>query len=263
MQIDWFTFIAQAVNFLILIALLHHFLYKPVIKAMDERDKRIADELEEARRKTVEAEQKEKMHQQQLETFEAQKEQRMTELREEVSQRKAEMMEEVRGEVEDVRERWIEAIETEKESFTEKLGKETAQQVLGLLNTILQDLSERSLQLQTVQVFLQKISGISDSDLEQFRQNISSSKENKVRVISSFELAAEQQNQIMEGIRERIAESIECEFLVDEELGFGIELRASGWRIGWNLKGYLEQLSLQMDEYFRKQRPVQSTSNIS
>ena len=263
MQIDWFTFIAQAVNFLILIALLQRFLYKPVIKAMDERDKRIADELEEARRKTVEAEQKKRMLEQQLEAFEAEKEQRMVEVREEVSQHKSEMMEELRSEVEDVRKRWIEAIETERESFTEKLGKETAQQVLGLLNTILQDLSERSLQFQTVQIFLQKISNISDSDLEQFRQNVSSGKDNRIRVISSFELVDEQRNQIKKWVLEQINEDIECEFSVDMELGFGIELRASGWRIGWNLKRYLEQLSMQMDQYFQQQRPVQSTSNLS
>ena len=263
MQIDWFTFIAQAVNFLILIALLHRFLYKPVIKAMDERDERIAEELEEARRKTVEAEQKEKMLQQKLESFEAQKEQRMTEVREEVSQHKSEMMEEVRGEVENIRERWVEAIETEKKAFTEKLGKETAQQVLKLLNTILQDLSERSLQNQTIQIFLQKISDISDSDLEQFRQNVGSGKEKKIRVISSFELADEQRNEIMEWVREQTNEDVGCEFSVDKELGFGIELRASGWRIGWNLKRYLEQLSLQMDRYFQQERPVKSTSNLS
>lgn len=263
MQIDWFTFIAQAVNFLILIALLHHFLYKPVIKAMDERDKRIADELEAARRKMVEAEEKEKMLDQQLKSFEAQKEQRLAETRDEVAERKSEMMEELRNEVEQVRKRWIEAIETEKKSFTEKLGKETGQQVLRLLNTILKDLSDRSLQLQTVHLFMEKISGMSEYDLEQLRKNISSSKENKLRVISSYELESKQRNRIIEWVRKQINEGIKCEFLTDKDLGFGIEMRVSGWRIGWNLKGYLEHLSTEMDQYFRQQGPVQSTTNIS
>jgi F-type H+-transporting ATPase subunit b len=40
MGIDWFTLVAQIANFLILVALLKHFLYNRIIKAMDEREKR-------------------------------------------------------------------------------------------------------------------------------------------------------------------------------------------------------------------------------
>ena len=45
MLIDWFTVAAQAVNFLILVWLLKRFLYKPVLAAIDEREKRIATQL--------------------------------------------------------------------------------------------------------------------------------------------------------------------------------------------------------------------------
>jgi hypothetical protein len=42
MLIDWFTVGAQIVNFLILVWLLKHFLYKPILNAIDAREKRIA-----------------------------------------------------------------------------------------------------------------------------------------------------------------------------------------------------------------------------
>ena len=42
MLIDWFTVAAQAVNFLLLVWLLKRFLHKPVLAAIDEREKRIA-----------------------------------------------------------------------------------------------------------------------------------------------------------------------------------------------------------------------------
>ena len=45
MLIDWFTVAAQAVNFLILVWLLKRFLYKPVLAAVDEREKRITAQL--------------------------------------------------------------------------------------------------------------------------------------------------------------------------------------------------------------------------
>ncbi len=42
MLINWFTLVAQIINFLILLWLLNKFLYKPVLKALDEREARIA-----------------------------------------------------------------------------------------------------------------------------------------------------------------------------------------------------------------------------
>ena len=45
MLIDWFTVGAQVLNFLILVWLLKRFLYKPVIDAIDAREKRILAEL--------------------------------------------------------------------------------------------------------------------------------------------------------------------------------------------------------------------------
>ena len=55
MLIDWFTVAAQAVNFLILVWLLKRFLYKPVLAAIDEREKRIETQLQDAEKKKTEA----------------------------------------------------------------------------------------------------------------------------------------------------------------------------------------------------------------
>ncbi len=45
MLIDWFTVVAQAINFLILVWLLQRFLFKPILGAIDEREKGIAAQL--------------------------------------------------------------------------------------------------------------------------------------------------------------------------------------------------------------------------
>src|SRR5580698_8172580 len=55
MLIDWFTIGAQALNFLILVWLLKRFLYKPILNAIDEREKGIATQLAEADAKQAEA----------------------------------------------------------------------------------------------------------------------------------------------------------------------------------------------------------------
>jgi hypothetical protein len=56
MLIDWFTVGAQALNFLILVWLMKRFLYKPILNAVAEREKRIAAELADAAQKKDDAE---------------------------------------------------------------------------------------------------------------------------------------------------------------------------------------------------------------
>ena len=56
MLIDWFTVAAQALNFLVLVWLMKRFLYKPILHAIDEREKRIAAEMANADKKKAEAE---------------------------------------------------------------------------------------------------------------------------------------------------------------------------------------------------------------
>jgi hypothetical protein len=46
--INWFTVLAQIVNFLILIYLLKRFLFKPILRAMAEREKKMAEALNRA-----------------------------------------------------------------------------------------------------------------------------------------------------------------------------------------------------------------------
>ena len=48
MLIDWFTVVAQIVNFLVLVALMKYFLYERIVRTIDEREKHIAKRLAEA-----------------------------------------------------------------------------------------------------------------------------------------------------------------------------------------------------------------------
>src|ERR1700722_5299506 len=54
MLIDWFTVGAHVLNFLVLMWLLKRFLYQPILRAIDTREKRIAAELADADAKKAE-----------------------------------------------------------------------------------------------------------------------------------------------------------------------------------------------------------------
>ena len=65
----WFTIVAQAINFLILVWLFKRFLYKPILHAIDEREKGIAAQLAGAEAKVAEAQKERDEFQHKNETF--------------------------------------------------------------------------------------------------------------------------------------------------------------------------------------------------
>src|SRR5665647_1757282 len=73
MQINWFTVIAQIINFLILVWLLKRFLYKPILKAIDEREEKIAAQIKDAEAKDVTAKKEQAEFQKKNETFDKEK----------------------------------------------------------------------------------------------------------------------------------------------------------------------------------------------
>src|ERR1700689_4789484 len=73
MLIDWFTVGAQALNFVILVWLMKRYLYKPILDAIDAREKRIARELADANAKQVAAKKERAELQQKNQDFDRQR----------------------------------------------------------------------------------------------------------------------------------------------------------------------------------------------
>ena len=73
MLIDWFTVVAQTLNFLILVWLMKRYLHKPILRAIDEREKRIVSELADADAKKSEAQKERDQFQQKNEEFDRQR----------------------------------------------------------------------------------------------------------------------------------------------------------------------------------------------
>jgi F-type H+-transporting ATPase subunit b len=96
MLIDWFTVCAQAINFLILVWLLKRFLYKPVLDAIDAREKRIADKLADANAKKTEAQGERDDFQKKTQAFDEQRGALLTKATDDAKAERDHLMEEAR-----------------------------------------------------------------------------------------------------------------------------------------------------------------------
>src|SRR5512135_1691282 len=96
---DWFTVIAQIINFLILVALLKRFLYGPIVRAMDRREEEIASRLDAAAKKSVDAEQERERYETLARELAEAREEMRAGAREEAEELREDLLEKAREEV--------------------------------------------------------------------------------------------------------------------------------------------------------------------
>lgn len=250
MNIDWFTFIAQIVNFLILLALLRHFLYGPIQNIMNQREDEVRSRLEEARQKLVEAEEKGVRYQKKIDEFENQKETLLKTAHNEAEQKKSELIAEARKEVENMRNKWIESVKNEKESFYSELYQQTAEKIVDIVERIIRDLSNQDLEKVTIDKFLEKIRQAPALNHKKGIESSLSYGKGEISVVSNFQLSEAQKKRIVEALHDFFATEISVSFSTSKLLGFGIEVRMPGWKLGWNAISYLSDLEKSIAEMF-------------
>jgi len=240
LQIDLFTFIAQIVNFLILVALLRIFLYKRIIQAMDERKRKIAERMDEAQAKQNEAEEKAESYERRKEQIQAEKEKMLSQAREDAGAERKELMKEARREVEQSREKWQESILRQRKSFAVELRRRSGEQVCRISRKVLKELADGDLELQAAKIFLKRLKDLSGKERENFFENIGDS--DKLVLRSAFDLPRKWRDEIEETLKEAAAGNTELDFKVSQDLICGIELDAGGRKISWSIDSYLESL---------------------
>jgi len=241
MIIDWYTILFQIINFLILVFLLRYFLYGPIVKAMDERERKIVEREEEAETKRKEAEKAENNYRQKSQEFEEEKEELMDEARSSAEEEKADLLSKARSEVSETRRRWEEAFEREKESFTGELRRRIGRQACSVARRCLEELADARLEELTWNIFTGKLDDLPDND----RQNLLKGLEEndyKLNLQSAFE-TPEEKLQELESKLDKVLPETEKQLSlfakIDSELICGLELVAGGYRISWSVDSYL------------------------
>ncbi len=233
MDIDLFTFGAQIINFIILLVLLRIFLYKPVINAMNEREEKIASRLRQAEEKQQEAEEESQRYQEKLSAIDEEREQLLAEARDHAAERRQELLQSAREEVDERKRQWQQAIQDEKERFLHNLQLRAEETVLASMRQALHELANAELEDQMIGVFTRRIRDHSGEVEDALTQQ-----EDAMTVFSTFDLSREQREQI----RGALGDERDVQFERDEELLCGIALHVGEYRLGWNLRQYLEAL---------------------
>ncbi|MCW8796968.1 MAG: hypothetical protein OQK67_07900 [Chlorobium sp.] len=241
MLIDWFTVIAQLVNFLVLVWLLKRFLYQPVLKAIDEREKKIASELQHAAEVEKEAGKRLVQLEKKNEAFDNDRARMLRQAEEEAGERKHAMLEEARKEYDSLRMRLQETLQNEEKNLEEEVIGRIGSEVFAIAGRVLEDLAGVTLDERMVDVFCERLRHPDSEEMKEM-QGAFSGKPLLPVVHTAFNLSPEQ--------RERIGRTLHDVFSIDAEVTFesaddlvdGIELSMNGHSVSWSVRSYLASL---------------------
>src|SRR5271156_1984915 len=113
MPIDWFTVAAQAVNFLILVWLLKRFLYKPILHAIDERERGIAAQFAQAETKKAEAQKERDDARHKIEAFDQERASLLKKATDEANAERQRLLDEARKDADSLRAKRQETLRNE------------------------------------------------------------------------------------------------------------------------------------------------------
>lgn len=245
MEINWITVSAQVVNFLILVWLLKRFLYQPVIRAMDRREQRIQDRMDEATEREQDAINEKHNYQQKLAGFEQERENLLEETRQEARQTRSQMLDQAREETARVRGHWMREVSEEKTAFIDGLRHQSLDVIETVIRKALLDLADEHLEARIAHTFVRKLHALDDDT----RQAMSCSSE-PATVATSFELDPTQRSTLTRSVHELVGAHLEVTYTLAPDLICGIELTCESQRISWNLSDYLEELTTSIEKAF-------------
>ena len=246
MQIDTFTFIAQIVNFLILVVLLKQFLYGPIVRMMEQREEGIRGEIETAQRRSEEAETARQAYEEERAQLEQQTAAILSRAEEDADRRKAELTVQARQEAERAGIRWRQAVERERSAFVRELRLRSGAQVVEIARRALESLADDDLQARVARVFAQRLRELHEDEATEMAERIAHT--GSAQVVSAFELQAGQRELLADLVADRFGEGISVSFETSPDLICGVELRTDGRKVAWSIDSYLTALE---DEVLR------------
>jgi len=266
MLIDPWIVLAEIFNFVILVVVLKRFLYKPVIRAMAQREQSIASQVQSAEAREAEAQAQIAQYQQLQAEWADQIKARRYQMQQALEAESTQNKEKIRLEMERQSAQWDEALRQEQKASLVNLRDRARSQLIQTVRAALQTLANTSLEQQMVEAFLIRIKTLLPADIDALRAAVDQQSDPKWTIRTAFPLDQSLQRRLIRDIKallsaqfaNQAASEFDGEAFTFEtysEYPCGIELRTGGYKLAWHLEHYLDSLESRL-AYDLEQVPV-------
>lgn len=240
MLFDGFTVFAQLVNFLLLVWLLKRYLYRPILNAVDAREKLIAAQLSEAETQKAAALEERRQFETQNYRFTEQRESLLRLATEEVERERLKLLADARREADELRAGFALKLASDRLAWEREFAERAQDEVFATARQALRDLADVSLEAQVVHVLVKKLQTLAPEEQLTLRGSTHRSGD-PVIVTSGFALTSEARAEIQAILASLSLSEREVKFNTNPGLICGMEIVVDGHSLAWCVSDYFDQ----------------------
>ncbi|MDX1810865.1 MAG: F0F1 ATP synthase subunit delta [Gammaproteobacteria bacterium] len=231
MEFSWTTFFLEIINFLVLIWLLKHFFYQPVLGVIEKRRQSIDDTLNQAQKTKSDAELLQHQYDNRLKDWEKEKQRLLEEFHVELNQQREKQLRDLNEELKKDREKSEFIMAQQSEQIKNEMVTQALENGAKFTRQLLNDISGPEQTLNLTQKLLREFAALSEQNMHQLRSTWSSL-ETPVKVTVAHELPSNLQQQLQNSFSSQLGErEITWEYSTNQDLIAGIRVQIGPWII--------------------------------
>lgn len=243
MELNWSTLLLEIINFLILVWILKHFLYRPVLAVIAKRRAGIEEELRQAQQREDEAQALKAQYKDRMTDWEQERQTARDALADELEQERARQLQQLHKELEQEREK---ARVTEQRRRNEAI-RETEHQALlhstTFANRLLSQAAGPELHQRLLELLLQDLATLSEEQLNAIKSSWGEPPQ-RIDIASAFALSDDQQQRLQQAISNATGLDVPLHYAQQSDLIAGLQITIGAWVLQLNvrdeLKGFAE-----------------------
>ncbi len=239
MELNWSTFILEIINFLVLVWILKHFLYRPVLDVIARRRAGIEKTLQDAEAHHEEAEKLRQQYEGRLGEWEQERQQARSKLTEDIEAERTTKLSQLQTELELQQEK-ARVAEARRQSDSMRKMEETAlEQGARFATRLLQHAAGPDTEARLIEMLLDDIKQLPDERMTALRNNVEQLPESII-VTTAYPLSGQQRQSIEQAVNKITRSDIPIEFQQNKNLLAGVRITIGAWILGADLQDELE-----------------------
>jgi F-type H+-transporting ATPase subunit b len=238
-EMSWSTFILEIFNFLILVWILKHFLYKPVLNVIERRQSGIRQTLANAEAMSAEAQELQKRNEGQLAEWDLERQQAREALASELEAERARKMEELRADIEQERLKARVTGERQQADTMRRIEEAALGQGARFAARLLEQAAGPELQARLVDMAIDGLSRLPPERTAALRNSYGRTAD-AIVVEFAYPLPDDQHRRLKQTLAEAIHSDRPWRFERNDDLLAGIRITIDAWVLAANLQDELK-----------------------
>ncbi|MFW2374562.1 MAG: F0F1 ATP synthase subunit delta [Gammaproteobacteria bacterium] len=241
MELSWTTFAFEIINFLVLLWILKIFLYRPVLKALADRQKTIDNSLAEAKNLRQQATELEQKYQSRLKDWELEKQHALDKLQQDIQIERSKKINQLEQEISNEREKSAVIAQRQHAETIKHYQQNAHNQGARFASRLLTSIASPELENRLFELFISSMDHLTEDSCKSLKTACETLEQ--ISISSAYALTSSQQQLVSNKLNTLCEKKLNCAFSQDTELLAGLRIYIGDWVLRFNLLDELSSFS--------------------